>query len=149
MKLKVMLVTLLGFAGLGTSFALADGGHHSTRDATTPTTDCKRAVVFGTAAPQNLVVTVAKSNRMSPFAPGQVITVSVGKPGDTVRVFAGGCASGSTLTSRSAIVSAPFNRKGHGDGDHHGTTTSSTTTGSTTTTTTGNTTTTSASVKKH
>jgi hypothetical protein len=133
--MKVLLVTLLGFAGLGTSFALADGGHHVGRDATTSTTttQCQRAVVFGTAAPQSFVVTVQKSNHNSPFAPGQVITVSVGKTGDTVRVFAGGCASGSTLNSRSAMVSGPWNHKGH-DGDHHGTTTGSTTTNLATTT---------------
>ena len=144
MKLKIMLVTLLGFAGLGASYALADGGHHAGRDATTSTTttQCQRAVVFGTAGPQNFVVTVTKSNHSSPFAPGQVITVSVGKTGDQVRVFAGGCASGSTLSSRSAIVSAPWGHKGHDGDGHHGTTTGSTTT-------TGNlSTTTSASTRK-
>ena len=137
MKMKVLLVTLLGFAGLGSSLALADGGkHHSQRDATTTTstttTQCQRAVVFGTAGPQNLVVTVSKSNHDSPFAPGQVITVSVGKSGDTVRVFAGGCVAGSTLTARSALVSGPPQHHGW---DHKGTTTtgSTTTTGGTTT----------------
>lgn len=114
MKLKILIVTMLGVAGIGASFALANGGKdHGRRDATTSTTNCQHTVVFGTAAaPQSLVVTVQKSNwKNSPYAPGQVVTVAVGASGDTVNVIALGCANGSTLTAKGAEI--------HVARDHH------------------------------
>ncbi len=152
-KLKILLVLVLGVAGVGSSFALASSGKHDgKRDTSTgTTTSCQPTFVVGTAAPQNLVVTVQKSGwKNSPFAPGQVVTVSVGAPGSTVQVVAGGCVSGQTLTARGASIHVPFDHKpptgGNGNGpsffgDHHhkkgGPTTTSTTTTSSTTTTTG------------
>ncbi len=117
MKLKILIVTMLGVAGIGASFALANGGkEHSRRDATTSTTNCQHTVVFGTAAPQSLVVTVQKSNwKRSPYAPGQVVTVAVGASGDTVSVVALGCANGSTLTAKGAEIHVARNHH-HGEG---------------------------------
>lgn len=170
MKLKVLLVTMLGVAGLGSSLALADGGeHHDVRGATT---GCTPTHVRGTASAVSLTVTVQKTNAAGPFAPGQVITVSLGSPGDTIRLEAGGCADGSTLTAREAELHVLHQRStttndttatvttadghghdsghghGHDDGhgrghDHGGTTGASGVTGTTTTdsTTTDSTTT--------
>jgi hypothetical protein len=136
-KLKILLITMLGVAGVASSFALANGGRdHGRRDLTdtTSTTTCQHTSVLGTAAPQSLVVTVKKAGwRHSPFAPNQVITVSVGGSGDTVNVIATGCGSDSTLTARGAsIFVARPDHHGHGDGDggngHHTTTTDPVTT---------------------
>jgi hypothetical protein len=107
LKLKIALVTLLGVAGIGASFALANGGKgkdHGRRD---HGKNC-RTLVLGTASvPQNLVVTVARSNwKHSQLSPNQVITVSVGQPGDTVKVIATGCLNGSTLTAKGATLLA-------------------------------------------
>jgi mucin-2 len=123
--------------------------------------------VYGTvSAPQTLTVTVTKTGDGSPFSTGQVVTVSVGSSGQTVRVEAAGCLSGSSLSARQAELKAvppppstttstttTTTTTGHdGDGhhgrgdNHHGhkhgkptvptTTTGTTTTGTTTTTTT-------------
>ena len=165
-KLKILLVTLLGVAGVASSYALADGGHHGDRNAATGTSgQCQRTFVHGTAAPQSLVVTVTKSGpQSSPFAPGQVITVAIGGAGDTVGIQAEGCANGSTLTARGAELrlrhqeqtgpvstdGVTTNGRGHEHGHGHGhdhqtttgaTTTTGTTTDSTTTTTMNSTTT--------
>jgi hypothetical protein len=107
------------------------------------------------AAPQTLTVTVAKADKESPFAPGQVVIVSLGSTGQAVRVTVEGCANGSSLTGKEAELSAVWSPPTttatttsgghhgsgahHGDGDH-GTTTQGTTTTESTTTTTGTTT---------
>jgi hypothetical protein len=125
-KLKVFLITVVGVAGLGSSIALADGGHH---DATKTTTNhCTRAEVHGTLAPQTFTVTVQKANRHSGFKSGDTVTVTVGGTGDTVVLSAGGCADGSTLTARGAVL-----RVSHGEGRHHESHDTTTTTSETTT----------------
>jgi hypothetical protein len=71
---------------------------------------------------------VTKAGEHSSFAPGQVVTVTVGGAGQTVRVNAEGCATGSALTAREVEVHAMSTRP-------------VTTTGTTTTSTTATTTT--------
>ena len=106
MKLKIVLLALIGAAGATSSFALADSGHHG-RGHTNGKKDqaCKRAVVFGTAAaPQSFTVTVTHADRHSPFHNGDVVTVSLGAQGQTVAVSGVGCADGSTLQANTALL---------------------------------------------
>ena len=102
MKLRVLLLPPVGLLGLGASYALADGGHRV--HAGLQGSPCPRVHLVGTvAAPQTLTVTVAKSGGDSPFAVGQVVTVSLGSVGQTVRVNVDGCSSASSsLTAREA-----------------------------------------------
>jgi hypothetical protein len=135
MKLRILMLVLVGAAGVGASIALADSGKHgrhtdtstvTTGTTTTPT--CQRSHVIGTAAsPQTFMVTVTKSGEHSSFAPGQVVTVTVGAAGQTVRVNAEGCATASALTAREVEL-------------HAMSTTPDTTTGTTTSTTSTSTT---------
>jgi hypothetical protein len=167
MKLKIVLLALIGAAGATSSFALADSGHHGRghengkKDQT-----CKPGVVFGTAsAPQSFTVTVTHAERHSSFQKGDVVTISLGTQGQTVAVSGVGCANGSTLQAGMAVLHVRMLRtpptttvttthtsttgdrgKGHGHHDPHGGTTGTTTTSDTTTTSetsTGDTTTTS------
>ena len=161
MKLKIVLLALIGAAGATSSFALADSGHHG-RGHTNGKKDqgCKRAVVFGTAAaPQSFTVTVTHADRHSPFHNGDVVTVSLGAQGQTVAVSSVGCADGSTLQANTALLhvrmvrvrpphttTATTTTGDRGKGHHHPggtTTTTHTTTVETTTpdTTTSDTTT--------
>ena len=145
MKLRILLLIAVGAAGVGASFALAASGHDrhgaTTTGTTTGTTgttttpSCQRAHVLGTAsAPQTFTVTVTKSGDHGGFAPGQVVTVTVGTSGQTVMVAAAGCANGSTLSARGVgILAARPMMPGHTTSTH--TTTTGTT--STQTTTTG------------
>jgi hypothetical protein len=126
MKLKVFLITIIGVAGLGSSIALADGGHHE--GAKTTTSHCTHAEVHGTLAPQTFTVTVQKANRHSGLKKGDTVTVSVGGTGDTVVISAGGGAQGSALTSRGAVLRV-WHGKHH---DGHETTTTTATAGTTT-----------------
>jgi len=144
-RLKILLLIGTAAAGMGASYALADGGrghHHALLAAAKGS--CQRAHLLGTvAAPQTLTVTVTRSGHDSGFASGQVVTVSLGSSGGMVRVDVAGCGDGSTLAANEAELHAvmPPPAKGHhwrdyhGDGDHKTTTT--TTTGASTTTTTG------------
>lgn len=147
MKLRILMLVLVGAAGVGASIALADSGKHGrhadtsttvttstgTTGTTTTTPPCQRSHVIGTvASPQTFTVTVTKTGEHSSFAPGQVVTVTVGAAGQTVRVNAEGCATGSTLAAREAEVHAMSSMnhgttttsttttQGHGDGEHHG-----------------------------
>ena len=137
MKARILLLPVLAFAGIGASYALANGGdHHGRADTSTSTTagSCQRTHVRGTAAsPQTFVVTVAKAGDDSSVAPGQVVTVSVGQAGQTVAVNVEGCLTGpSSLAAREAELHAfstvttsttggTTTTGGHGDdGDHHG-----------------------------
>jgi mucin-2 len=156
MKLRILMLVLVGAAGVGASIALADSGKHgrhaetsttattttgtTTTGTTTTTPTCQRSHVIGTAAsPQTFTVTVTKTGGHSSFAPGQVVTVTVGAAGQTVRVNAEGCATASSLTAREVEVhamsmkhvtttgttttsttSTTTTTQGHGDGGHHG-----------------------------
>ena len=139
MKIRIMLLMLVGAAGVSASFALAnDGkGHEGHAQKTTTNGSCQRGAVLGTASgPQTFTVTVTKAGEHSTFAPGQVVTVTVGQSGQPVRIAAFGCVNGSAVTARSAIVAGARAEK---------TTTGTTTTG---TTTTGTTTTSTSHVVK-
>ena len=153
MKLRVLMLVLVGAAGVGASIALADSGKHgrhadtsttttgtTTTGTTTTTPACQRSHVIGTASsPQTFTVTVTKTGGHSSFAPGQVVTVTVGAAGQTVRVNAEGCATASALAAREAEVhamstkhvtttgttttsttSTTTTKQGHGDGERHG-----------------------------
>jgi hypothetical protein len=93
------------------------------------------------SAPQTLTVTVTKSGKGSGFAPGQVVTVSIGSTGQMVRVNAEGCGTGSSLTAKEAELHAVATAGGHdpsgrtGESDHQSTTDSTTTTTQSTATT--------------
>jgi hypothetical protein len=149
MKLKIVLLALIGAAGATSSFALADSGHHG-RGHENGKKDqaCKNTVLFGTAAPQSFTVTVTHAGRHSPFSNGDVVTVSLGTQGQTVAVTGVGCGDGSTLQAGTALLHVRMVRPPHhepttttvtttgdrGKGHHHdGTTTTSTTTATTTT----------------
>ena len=150
MKLKIVLLALVGAAGATASFALADSGHHGRGDKNAAKDhQCKRAVVFGTAsAPQSFTLTVTHAGRHSSFHNGDVVTVSLGSQGQNVAVTGFGCANGSTLQASAAQLRVRTPRD-------HGTTTQTTQTtttgdsgkghhhprGTTTSTTTSNTTT--------
>ena len=149
MKLKILSLAAMAVAGLGASYALAakgGGPGHDDKPAGDPA--CKHAHVHGTlAAPQSLTVTVTKAGKHDPFAPNQVVTVTLGATGQTVDVNAEGCATdASTLTAKKAELHAhptppdppAGNDAKHHDHGHHDTTT---TTGATTTGTTSDTTT--------
>jgi hypothetical protein len=142
MKIRIMLLMLVGAAGVCASFALAnDGkGHEWHGQKTTTNGSCQRGAVFGTASgPQTFTVTVTKAGEHSTFAPGQVVTVTVGQSGQPVRIAALGCVNGSAVTARSAFVVGA-----RAQTTTTGTTTTATTTTGTTqtgTTTTGTTTT--------
>ena len=140
MKLRILMLVLVGAAGVGASIALADSGKHGrhtdTSTGTTTAPTCQRSHVFGTASsPQTFTVTVTKAGEHSSFAPGQVVTVTVGAAGQTVRVNAEGCAASSALTAGAVEVHAMSTTKhvtttsttsttttkyGDGDGEHHG-----------------------------
>jgi hypothetical protein len=161
MKSKILLLPVLALAGVGASYALADnGGHHpkfQKFQGTTTGASCQRTHVNGTAsAPQTFVVTVTKAGKGSSVSPNQVVTVSVGQAGQTVRVNVEGCLTGaSSLAAKQAELHAfstvPTTTTGttgttgttttgghHGDRDHgrhHGhKPPTGTTTGTTTTT---------------
>jgi hypothetical protein len=107
MKIRILLLMLVGAAGVSASFALAnDGkGHEGHGQKTTTNGSCQRGAVFGTASgPQTFTVTVTKAGEHSTFAPGQVVTVTVGQSGQPVRIAAFGCVNGSVVTARSAFV---------------------------------------------
>jgi hypothetical protein len=136
-KLRIVLLVLVGAAGVGASIALADSGKHGrhadTSTATTGTSttpSCQRAAVVGTASPQTFTVTVKKVGPHSSLAPGQVVTVTVGGAGQTVWVGAAGCLTGSSLAARGAEVRAVSTKPT----TTTSTTTSTTSTGTTTTT---------------
>ena len=132
MKIRIMLLMLAGVAGVSASYALANGGngHDGHGQKTTTTGSCQRGAVFGTASgPQTFTVTVTKAGEHSTFAPGQVVTVTVGQSGQPVRITALGCVNGSAVTARSAFVVGARAQT---------TTTGTTTTAGTTTTTSTN-----------
>ncbi len=145
MKLKFVLLALVGTAGVTASYALADSGGHKGREhANAANNRCSRAIVFGTAAaPQSFTVTVTHAGRHSQFKNGDVVTVSMGTQGQSVAITGFGCADGSTLTASlaqlrvrqapvpptttAAAAATTTTGEKHGDG-HRGTTTTTTTT---------------------
>jgi len=148
-KLRILLLIVVGAAGVGASYALAASANHGGKHDSTVTTgttgtnpSCQWAFVSGTtSSPQTFTVTVANAGKHSSFAPGQVVTVTVGGTGQTVRLNAVGCANGSALAAKGAElhVSRPMTTRtattgststqttttkrgdeGGGGGHHHG-----------------------------
>jgi hypothetical protein len=148
-KLKILSLAAMAVAGLGASYALAARGDKPSHDIKpADTSACQHAHVHGTlAAPQSLIVTITKAGKHDPFAPNQVVTVTLGATGQTVDVNAEGCATdASTLTAKHAELHAhpippdpPAGKDDkHHDHGHSGTTTGTTTTTTVTTNTTTN-----------
>jgi hypothetical protein len=91
MKLKVSILAAVFAAGLGASFALADGGHGSDGDHGKGNGKCTEVHIQGTIAPQTLNVTVGKGSRRLNLAPGATVQLQVGAAGQTVKVNAEAC----------------------------------------------------------
>ncbi len=123
MKSRILLLPVLALAGVGASYALADnGGHHAKFQkfqGTTTGASCQRTHVNGTAsAPQTFVVTVTKAGKGGSVSPNQVVTVSVGQTGQTVRVNVEGCLTGaSSLAARAGGAARVLDRPHDNDGD--------------------------------
>jgi hypothetical protein len=136
-KLRILVLVVAGMAGVGSSYALANGGYgnhgHDGHGQTTTNGTCRPNAVFGTvSAPQTFTVTVSRVGRQSSLTPGQVLTVTVGASGQGLRFSGLGCVNGSSVTVRDALLSEARPPR---------TTTQTTSTGTTTTATTATTTT--------
>ena len=152
MKLKLMVMCALFAAGVFASFALAEGGKHAKK----ADNNCREVHISGTIAPQTLAVTVDKANEKALIPAGTQLSLAVGATGQTVRLKAEACATGTgsslvltikqvelrpanvtttrTGTTRTGTTRTGTTQKKHEDeqGDHHGhkggTTTAATTT---------------------
>jgi len=90
MKLKLMVMCALFAAGVFASFALAEGGTHAKQAGH----NCREVHISGTIAPQTLAVTVDKANEKALIPAGTQLSLAVGATGQTVRVKAEACATG-------------------------------------------------------
>jgi hypothetical protein len=127
MRLKLLLVTVFA-AGIGASYALADGGHGKD-GAKAP--KCTEVHVNGTVAAQTLTVTLTKGSHHLNLAPGSQVVLQVGAAGQTVNVNAEACSSTTGSSTQYQVKSAEL--KAHTPK----TTTTTATTATTATTTTG------------
>jgi hypothetical protein len=89
MKLKLMILSALFAAGVFASLALADGGRHGKK-----ADRCHEVHISGTIAPQTLAVTVDRASARSLIPAGTQLNLAVGSAGQTVRVKAEACATG-------------------------------------------------------
>ena len=149
MKLKITLLVGLFAAGACASLALADDGGKKAK--------CKPVHLSGTVAPQSLAVTLDRASAKGLLPAGSTLQLVVGATGQTVRVKAEACATGTggavTLTVKrielapakaasqegTATTTGDDPGKGHkgkdkGKGSEGGGTTSTTTAPATTTT---------------
>jgi len=142
MKLKILLFVIFA-AGIGASYALADGGKHNDKNG------CQNVHLQGTIAPQTLTVSVDKAGEHSQIAAGSQVALTVGATGQTVRVNVEACSTGTGSALQLSVRSLELRvvkpethattetgTGKHGDdGEHHkgGTTTTATTTAATTT----------------
>ena len=153
MKLKLMVMCALFAAGVFASFALAEGGKHAKK---ADNNNCREVHISGTIAPQTLAVTVDKANEKALIPAGTQLSLAVGATGQTVRLKAEACATGTgsslvltikqvelrpanVTTTQTGTTQTGTTSKKHEDehGDHGrkgGTTTSTTTAAATTTT---------------
>jgi hypothetical protein len=158
MKLKLLVLLALFAAGAFASFALADNGKHAKK----AEGKCHEVHISGTIAPQTLVVTVDQASAKRLIAAGTQLSLAVGSTGQTVRVKAEACATGTgsslALTIKQvelrparvkaveAVQTSTQEKRHTGEDEHKGkkgaTTTSTTTTTTATTTSAGTTTTT-------
>ena len=152
MKLKLMVMCALFAAGVFASFALAGSGKHAKK----AEGKCHEVHISGTIAPQTLAVTVDKANEKALIPAGTQLSLAVGATGQTVRVKAEACATGTgsslvltvkqvelrpanvTTTQTGTTQTGTTSKKHEGEhGDRHGhkggTTTTSTTRVATTT----------------
>jgi hypothetical protein len=136
MRLKMLLITVFA-AGLGASYALADGGHGKKGEGDHHGSKCTKVHVQGTIAAQTLTVTLDKGSRRLNLAPGSQVVLQVGTAGQTVRVNAEACSVTSGSSTQLQVKSAELKAR---DAKPSTTTTATTTTA--TTTTAGTTTTT-------
>jgi hypothetical protein len=88
MKLKLIMLCALFAAGVFASLALADGGGHGKK-----ADGCHAVFISGTVAPQTLAVTVSRASDPS-IAAGTQLSLAVGSTGQTVRVRALACSTG-------------------------------------------------------
>ena len=132
MKLKLVLITLVASAGFAASYALADNGNNQNGNGH----GCHGALHGTMSAPQSLTVTVGKAGRHSDFKAGDVVTLSLGASGQTIRVVAEGCTgTNGTMTVRGVELQVAGDK---GDKHHGGTTTGTTESNSNETTTNDN-----------
>jgi hypothetical protein len=160
MKLKTMVLLALFAAGALASMALAENGKKGKK---ADDNRCREVHISGTIAPQTLAITLDKASAKLGTAAGATLNLAVGATGQTVRVKAEACATGTTgalqLTVKKVELSpkrvkvetttggtTTSSRKKDDDDDHKGrgkgrdkgrtTTTTATTTATTTTATT-------------
>jgi hypothetical protein len=149
MKLKILLCVVFA-AGIGASYALADGGKHKDKNG------CQNVHLQGTIAPQTLTMSVDKAGEHSQIAAGSQVALALGVTGQVVRVNVEACSTGTgaaaqltvrslelrvakpeTHTDTNTTTTGTSTGKNHegDDGEHHkgGTTTTATTTAATTT----------------
>ena len=121
MKLKIIVLMLLGVAGAGASFALADPG---TGHGHNP--PCHRTVIVGTAAvPQSFDITLSRTWRHTSLKPGQSVHATMGSSGQTIRFTGIGCVADDGTVSLSLAGFQVAQQHGHHDGAGTTTTTTS------------------------
>jgi len=127
MKLKIVILSALFAAGVGASLALASDGNrkdHGDRS------DCREVNISGTVAPMTLAVKVDRASSASGIAAGSTFNLAVGATGQTVRIKAEACATGTTGAVTLALKKVSLRPQ---QAAVAGTTTGATTTGATTT----------------
>jgi hypothetical protein len=132
-KLKIMVLVVLGVAGAAASFALgANGSSHGHKAA------CRRTVLVGTASvPQSFTVTLSRTWRHTSLKPGQSVHVTMGSSGQTIRFTGVGCVGDDgTVTVDVAGFQVVQQRGNRGGGTTTTTTVPAPTTPAPTTTTT-------------
>jgi hypothetical protein len=90
MKLKMIILLALFAAGVFASMALAENGNRGKKK----DDGCREVHISGTIAPQTLAVTVDKASSKLGIAAGTQLSLAVGAAGQTVRVKAEVCATG-------------------------------------------------------
>jgi hypothetical protein len=90
MKLKMIILLALFAAGVFASMALAGNDNRGKKK----DDGCREVHLSGTIAPQTLAVTVDKASSKLGLAAGTQLSLAVGAAGQTVRVKAEVCATG-------------------------------------------------------
>src|SRR6266446_9872899 len=98
MKLKILLFVVFA-AGVGASYALADGGKHKDGNG------CQNVHLQGTIAPQTLTVTVGKAGEHSQIAAGSQVALALGATGQVVRVNVEACSTGTGAAIKISVRS--------------------------------------------
>jgi hypothetical protein len=135
MRLKMLLITVFA-AGLGASYALADGGHGNKGEGDHHGSKCTKVHVQGTVASQTLTVTLDRGSRRLNLAPGSQVVLQVGAAGQTVRVNAEACSVTTGSSTQLQVKSAELNARNTAPSTTTATTTTAATTTAGTTTTT-------------